>query len=376
MSHGIIARTDRSIFGRWWWTVDRWSLLALFGLLACGIWLVTAADPVAARRIGVANFHFITRHLLYLLPACAIMLGMSLLNPLQIRRANLAVFCAGLFLLLLTPLYGNEVKGAVRWVSLGPISVQASEIIKPSFAVLSAWLFAKAHAERQFRWHAACGGLFALIGALLITQPDLGQTVVLTGIWGAQVILAGLPLLLLGLLGVLAVAGLYGAYVFLPHVTSRVDRFMSPEKGDTYQVSRSLEAFQSGGWIGTGPGQGTVKMQLPDAHTDFIFAVAGEEMGLIFCLLLVGLFAFIVLRGMSRLEKDHDLFVLLAGTGLLAQFGLQAVINMASALHLMPTKGMTLPFVSFGGSSLLALGYGMGIVLALTRRRALKGDMP
>jgi cell division protein FtsW len=216
--------------------------------------------------------------------------------------------------------------------------------------------------------------LYGAVVVLLLKQPDLGQTFVVSCVWFGQFFLAGLPMIAVGILGILGISGLIGAYFIFPHVSSRIDRFLDPAAGDNYQVSRSLEAFMNGGMFGTGPGQGTVKMSLPDAHADFVFAVAGEELGLIWCLILVGLFAFIVMRGFSRVVRDDNLFVLLAGSGLLIQFGLQAAINMGSALHLMPTKGMTLPFISYGGSSLLALGLGMGMVLALTRKRSGGGD--
>jgi cell division protein FtsW len=216
--------------------------------------------------------------------------------------------------------------------------------------------------------------LFLLIVALLMKQPDLGMTMVITAVWFCQFFLAGLPLILVLALGMLGITGLVGAYFLFPHVTSRIDRFLDPASGDNYQVERSLQAFANGGLGGTGPGQGTVKFHLPDAHADFIFAVAGEELGLFWSLLLVGLFAFVVLRGFSRLMHEPDLFVVLAAGGLLVQFGLQALIHMGSSVHLLPTKGMTLPFVSYGGSSLIALGFGMGMVLALTRRRFSAGE--
>jgi cell division protein FtsW len=207
-------------------------------------------------------------------------------------------------------------------------------------------------------------------------QPDLGMTVVVSAMWFAQFFLAGLPIIWVVSFSIAGAVGLGGAYLTLPHVRERIDGFVDPATGDTYQVDRSLEAFMNGGLAGRGPGEGTVKDVLPDAHSDFIFAVAGEEFGLLLCLLLVALFAFIVLRGLSRLMHEQNLFVLLAAAGLLVTFGLQAAINMASALHLMPTKGMTLPFISYGGSSLLSLSLGMGMVLALTRRRAGLGDVP
>ena len=242
--------------------------------------------------------------------------------------------------------------------------------------MVAAWLFSLQRTSPGFPGNVAAIFAYLVVVALLIRQPDLGMTFVVSVVWFCQFFLAGLNIGFVLVLGALGVGGLVGAYFLLPHVHSRIDRFLDPAAGDQYQVTRSLEAFANGGLLGTGPGQGVVKMQLPDAHADFIFAVAGEELGLLWTLLLVALFAFIVLRGFSRLLKDSNLFVLLAAAGLLVQFGVQAFVNMASSLHMMPTKGMTLPFVSYGGSSLIALGFGMGMVLALTRRHFGLGDKP
>ena len=292
------------------------------------------------------------------------------------RRAALIVFALALVLTAATMVVGVEIKGARRWIHFPGLSIQPSEFLKPAFAVVAAWLFSLQRTSPGFPGNAVSIAAYVVVAALLIKQPDLGMAFVVSVVWFCQFFLAGLNLGFVAVLGALGVVGLLGAYHFLPHVHSRIDRFLDPAAGDQYQVTRSLEAFSNGGLLGTGPGQGTVKMQLPDAHADFIFAVSGEELGLVWTLLLVALFAFIVLRGFSRLLKDSNLFVLLAAAGLLVQFGMQAFINMASSLHMMPTKGMTLPFVSYGGSSLIALGFGMGMVLALTRRHFGLGDRP
>jgi cell division protein FtsW len=368
------ARTDHSIFGRWWWTVDRWTLAALAVLMGFGIVLVQAASPAVAERIGLDNFHFVQRHVVMLAPAVAVMIAVSLLTPRGVRRLALAVFVVSLIAVALTPAIGIEIKGARRWIHLLGLSLQPSEFVKPSFAVVAAWLFALQRTTDGFPGSAISTAAYVLVVGLLMLQPDLGMTFVVSAVWFGQFFLAGLPILLVGILVALGMVSFIGAYLTFPHVASRVDRFLDPSAGDNYQVSRSLEAFVNGGMFGTGPGQGTVKMSLPDAHADFIFSVAGEELGLLWCLVLVGLFAFIVLRGFFRVIRDDNFFVLIAVCGLLMQFGLQALINMGSALHLMPTKGMTLPFISYGGSSMLALGYGMGMVLALTRKRFGSGE--
>lgn len=363
-------RTDQSIFGRWWWTVDRWQLGAVALLMFLGTVLITAASPPVAERIGIQDmFYFVERHLMMLVPAIAIMCGVSLLSPRGVRRAALGVFVIALLLVYATLVVGVEIKGARRWIHVPGLSIQPSEFIKPAFAVVAAWLFSLSRTAPGFPGALVSIALYGVTMAGLILQPDLGMTFVVSAVWFTQFFLAGLNIMLVMGLGGLGVAGLFGAYFLLPHVTSRINRFLDPHAGDNYQVNRSMEAFANGGLLGTGPGQGTVKFSLPDSHADFIFAVAGEELGLIFCLFLVALFAFVVLRGFARVFNDTNYFVLLATAGLLIQFGLQAAINMGSALHLMPTKGMTLPFISYGGSSLLALGFGMGMVLALTRKR-------
>jgi cell division protein FtsW len=284
-------------------------------------------------------------------------------------------FAISLVLLALTFVIGVEIKGARRWINFPGLSLQPSEFVKPTFAVVAAWLFAEQKLRPRFPGNLICLALFFLVVAMLIKQPDIGMAAVVAAVWFAQFFMAGMRLYWVAGGALAGLGGVVGAYLYLPHVRVRVDHFLDPSTGDSYQVNRSIEAFVSGGLWGRGPGEGQVKDVLPDAHADFVFAVAGEEFGLIVCLVLVGLFAFIVLRGFSRLLQEGSLFVLLAATGLLIQFGLQAAINMASSLHLIPTKGMTLPFLSYGGSSLLALGLGMGMMLALTRRR-LAGAAP
>ncbi|NBC31041.1 MAG: FtsW/RodA/SpoVE family cell cycle protein [Alphaproteobacteria bacterium] len=370
-----VARTDPTILGRWWWTVDRWSVGALLILITFGAILIAAASPAVAGRLSLPEFHFVYRHLLWLVPAIGILFVTSLLTPVMVRRLSVAVFTLGLAGVVATLLVGAEIKGSTRWLHLAGQSLQPSEFVKPAFAVVAAWLFAQQRLRDDFPGNAISILLFGLVIALLLMQPDLGMAVVVAAIWGVQFFLSGLSLGLVLLLAAAAIGSMVASYHAFDHVASRIDRFLDPESGDTYQVQRAMEAFSHGGVWGTGPGEGTVKDHVPDAHADFIFAVAGEEFGLVWCLVLVGLFAFIVLRGFYRIAADSDMFVVLAASGLLALFGVQALVNMGSALHLIPTKGMTLPFVSYGGSSLLALAYGMGMMLALTRRRPGAGGL-
>lgn len=370
----VVARTNTTLLGRWWWTVDRWSLLALGLLMGIGAVLILAASPAAAQRIGLSAFHLAERQMVYLFLAAAVIVAASLLSPRGVRRVGVIGFAVAIVLLALTLMVGEEIKGATRWLRVAGLSIQPSEFVKPFLAITAAWMFAAQHRDNRIPGNAVAIALLALTATLLLMQPDVGQTFVVTATWGIQFFVAGLSTLWVAGLVMTAVGGLIGAYYLLPYVASRIDTFFDPSSGDRYQVNRSLDAFHNGGLFGRGPGEGTVKAALPDSHSDFIFAVAAEEFGAIACIAIIVVFAFIVLRGFSRLLQEENLFVLLAGTGLLASFGLQAAINMASTLHLMPTKGMTLPFISYGGSSLIALALGMGMLLALTRRRVKTED--
>ncbi len=368
------SRVDTSILGRWWWTVDRWLLASILLIIAVGSILTLAASPPVAARLHLDTYHFALRQFAYLPLALITMIGVSLLDPLSVRRLSALAFGGFILLTASTHFLGAEIKGAARWISLAGFTLQPSEFLKPTFAVVAAWMFAEWRKNTSFPGHFIAIALYGLVAGLLITQPDFGMTVVISAVWGMQFFLAGLPVFFVVLVAFVFMAGSTVAYLTIDHVKSRVDRFLDPASGDSYQINRSMEAFQNGGLFGTGPGEGEIKNVLPDAHTDFIFAVAGEEFGLIACLIIIALFATVVLRGFARMFHEDNLFVLLAVGGLVTQFGLQAVINMASTTHLMPTKGMTLPFISYGGSSLLSLALAMGMLLALTRRRA-GGDL-
>ena len=365
---GTFSRHSRSIIANWWWTVDKVLLTLIALLIIIGIFLNFSASPAVANRIGFGSFHFIKRQLVFLPLAVGLMLFLSMQNLKTIRRTAIVGYVLTVGLMILTLFWGEETKGASRWIRLGGFSLQPSEFIKPCFAVVAAWLFEGQKKYQDFPGNLLSVGLFLFTAALLIAQPDFGMTVVVTLIWGFQFFLAGLPLLWVGILGIGAVIMGIGAYWMLPHVQVRFQQFLDSENNLSYQVKKSLKAFQSGHWFGRGPGEGIVKNHIPDAHTDFIFAVAAEEYGLFLCLFIVGVYAAIVIRAMMISLKDNNLFIILSAAALSASFGLQAIINMASTLHLMPTKGMTLPFVSYGGSSLLATALGMGMLLAITRK--------
>jgi len=366
----MISRDQRTPFGEWWWTVDRLLLAALLTLMLGGIVLSLAASPAVAVRIGLDPFHFFNRHVAFLVPSFIVLLGTSLLTPRAVRRSALIVFGIGTVLMAATLVFGAEVKGSRRWINIIGVSLQASEFVKPTFVVLIAWLFSES--ARRPEMPATSIALVSLLTvvALLVLEPDFGQTMLIVMVWGTLFFMAGMRMIwVFGLAGAGA-AGLFTAYVFVPHVAGRIRRFMDPASGDTFQVDMAMESFTRGGWFGQGPGEGTVKRILPDSHTDFVFAVAAEEFGIVLCLALLALFSFIVIRSLRNAYRSDDLFTRFASAGLAMLFGIQSAINMAVNAHLIPAKGMTLPFISYGGSSMISMAYGMGMLLALTRQRS------
>ncbi|WP_420131996.1 putative lipid II flippase FtsW [Rhodopseudomonas sp.] len=365
----MISREQRTPFSEWWWTVDRVLLAALIALMLAGVILSLAASPPVATRIGLDPFHFFNRHVLFLAPSLIVLIGVSFLSPRQIRRTALVIFALAIVLIVVTLLFGPEVKGSRRWITLLGINIQASEIAKPSFVILAAWLFSEAARRPEMPATSMALVLLLTLVSLLVAEPDFGQTMLVLMVWGALFFIAGMRIVwVFGLAGA-AAGGLFTAYLFVPHVAGRIKRFMNPASGDTFQVDMASEAFSNGSWFGLGPGEGIAKRSLPDSHTDFVFAVAAEEFGIVLCLALLALFTFIVLRTMSRAYKSDDLFSRFAASGLAILFGVQAAINMSVNLQLIPAKGMTLPFISYGGSSMVSLAYGVGMMLALTRQR-------
>ncbi len=365
-----LSRSDDSVLGRWWLTVDRWTLLAVGTLIGFGYVMMLAASPAVAERIHQSRDVFILKQVVFLALAGLTVVAVSLLSPRGVWRLALFGCLAALALTAATLVVGVEIKGARRWISVPGMTVQPSEFLKPCFAVVTAWLLSEGQRVRRFPGMLLAGGVFALIAVLLKSQPDMGMLAVVAAVFFVQLFIGGLNLVMVGIGAGGLVGAAISAYAFFPHVRSRVTRFMDPSSGDSYQVNTALEAFGNGGLLGRGPGEGRIKDVLPDAHADFVFAVVGEEFGMVICLVLLALFGFIVLRGLLRLLAEQDLFIVLASCGLVTSFGLQAFVNMGSALHLIPTKGMTLPFVSYGGSSVLAVALGIGMLLALTRRRA------
>ena len=372
-------RTDRSIFAQWWWTVDRTLIAAAMVLLVGGLVLSFAASPAVAERIGASDsFYFVKRHAVFFVIALPVLFGVSLMSPRDVRRLALVVFVGSLVLLVAVLLFGQEVKGARRWINVLGFSVQPSEFVKPAFIIVTAWLFASRERRPEMPATVFAVGLFAVVFGLLVAQPDIGQTLLTSAAWGTVFFVAGMSLWWILGFGGLGVFGVWAAYTFVPHVHARINRFLDKQAGaggrkvmtaDGYQAQQAHDSFLNGGWFGKGPGEGTVKKMLPDSHTDYVFAVLGEEFGLIACGLLAGIFAWIVFRGLSHAVREEDAFIRYAIVGLVVLIGVQSGINMAVNLQLMPAKGMTLPFISYGGSSLLAVAFEMGALMALTRRR-------
>jgi len=363
------SRSSKNIVANWWWTIDKWLLSAIVFLLACGVILSFSASPAVAEGHGWSTYRFVYRHGFYLCIASGVMLAFSLLGLKWIRRFAILGYVGAFVLVLATLFWGVEAKGAKRWIDIG-IQIQPSEFLKPMFVVVTAWLFEMQRRYKNFPGIIISVVLCVLTCSLLRGQPDWGMMIVVAVVWLAQFFLAGGSLKIVMFLVLIAVGALGLGYLTVSHVQNRVDQFVSGifNGEPSYQVKRSLEAFQNGGWFGVGVGEGVVKWHIPDAHTDFIFPVAAEEFGMIFCLMIVAAYALIVLRSMKLSGKDDNMFIVLSVCGLAVSFGLQALVNMASTLQLGPTKGMALPLISYGGSSLLGATIGMGMLLALTRK--------
>ncbi len=362
-----ISRSDDSIFSRWWWSVDRPSLAVLALIMLIGAVVLMAAGPSAAARLRIPNeFHFPLRQFVFLAPALLMIIGVSFLTPLQARRLGVIVFVGAIFLMLFVLLAGGDVNGAKRWIDFGPISLQPSEFAKPGFIIAAAWMMAEGARDPRFPGGAIAMGLYAIFAGLLLLQPDFGQWALVTAVWAVMFFIAGWSWLWIILLAVTGIAALTAGYFLSGHVAARIDGFLNPASAETYQIDQALAAFANGGATGRGDAA-PVKGLLPDAHTDFIFAVAGEEFGFTLCALIIVLFSIFVARTFIIAASLRSVFAQCAVAGLAAMIGFQAIINMGVSLRALPAKGMTLPFISYGGSSLLAMGLAVGLIIALTR---------
>ena len=365
----MISRAEKSFFADWWWTVDRWLLSAILAMMVLGLVIAMAASPPEAERLNLPIFFFVHKHVQWLIPSSLAMIAVSMISPRWVRRSSLLLFIAAMGLIVLALMFGQEVKGSRRWI----FGVQPSEFVKCAFVVLAAWAFAEGGRRKDVPGNLLAILILPATIIPLILQPDIGQTMLVSMVWAALFFMAGVHWFWVFGLGGAGMGGLFLAYKFLPHVRGRILAFLEPASAggatNSFQVETALDSFTTGGWLGKGPGEGVIKRILPDSHTDFAFAVAGEEFGIIACLCLAGLFAFIVLRGLLLASRNEDPFCRFAAAGLVILFGIQSCINIAVNLHLIPAKGMTLPFISYGGSSMLAMAIGMGFLLAVTRQR-------
>lgn len=365
----FLSRTDRSVLGKWWWTIDKPLLFSFITLLITGVFLSFAASPVVADRINLDSYFFVKRHAVMAAIAFFSMVVFSILKTKNIRFLSWGIFAVCFVFLILTPIFGTEIKGARRWINLFGFSLQSSEVIKPTFVVITSWILSQSRDVTRINQIVLSGILWLSVIGLILLQPDFGMTFIISAAWFIQIFLAGLPLLWVWVVSFIGIFGGISAYYLLPHVASRINRFLDPTSGDQYQITQSLEAIKSGGFLGQGPGEGMVKRYLPDAHSDFVFSVAAEEFGFIICLIIVSIYGFICIRGTVLARKEHIKFLMLCILGLTYQFSLQALVNIGSSIKLLPTKGMTLPFLSYGGSSLIGIGICAGIILNMTRKR-------
>ena len=365
----MFSRAKKTPIVEWWWTVDKELLTALALLLAVGMILSFAASPPVAERLGLSPWHFVIRHAFFASAAFFLLVGVSFLDARQVKLLSLALLAGSIFLLIIAWQFGIEIKGSRRWVKILGQSVQPSEFVKPVFAVIAAWLFAQKMKHPDMPARLIATGLMVLIATLFMLQPDFGQTVLLVATWAFLLFLTGISWwITFGLLGMAAVGAL-AAYIFMPNVARRIDGFLNPENVDTYQIDRALQSLLEGGWFGRGPGEAIVRRYVPDAHADFVFSAAAGEFGILFAMVLVALIAFVTLRSLFLAQRQSSLFVRLAISALAIQFGLQAGINLTVNLNMAPATGMTLPFVSYGGTSMLATAFSLGFILALARRK-------
>ncbi|MCF6305931.1 MAG: putative lipid II flippase FtsW [Rhodobacteraceae bacterium] len=371
MVFGAVAvKSAEPAFSRWWRTVDRWVLAAIIILFVIGLFLGMAASPPLAAKHGFSTFYFVGRQAFFGLLALVVMIFVSIQEPQRVKRWAIICFFLSFVALILLPVFGtNFGKGAMRWYSLGFVAVQPSEFIKPVFVVFIAWLMSASNDIAGPPGKSLSFLVTVIVVLILVLQPDFGQAVLILFSWALMFFIAGAPKTLMIVVGAMTSLAGMAAYNFSPHFASRINGFLSGDIDPTTQIGFATEAIQEGGFFGVGIGQGTIKWSLPDAHTDFIIAVAAEEFGLVLTLIIVALFMFITMRSLMLLRRERDPFTRLAGVGLAVLLGMQALINLGVAVRLVPTKGMTLPFISYGGSSLLAIGVLFGMLLAFTRQR-------
>ncbi|MBM3579962.1 MAG: cell division protein FtsW [Alphaproteobacteria bacterium] len=364
----LFDRRYSSFVKKWWLDIDKINFFLIIGIMCFGLMMIVTASPAVAKKIDVEKFFFLKKQIVFAVVGLLLLITISLLDQEKIKLLAMAGMLVSLLMLLLVLLCGTEIKGARRWVSILGFTLQPSEFAKTFFIICNAIILQRFYSESWYVKYGISAALFLLIVCLLILQPDFGMTLTFTALWAVQLFVYGLPWLIISILAVFAVIGAITAYIALPHVEDRINKFLdSGEKN--YQVERSLDAFVNGGFFGTGPGNGMVKKFVPDAHTDFIFAVIGEEFGIFSCMILVLIFAYLITRIVKRVLDEEELFTYLSLCGLMTQFAMQVIVNIGVSLRLLPTKGMTLPFISYGGSSMIAMGICFGLILAFTKKK-------
>lgn len=365
----MLSRADQGLIAKWWWTIEKSLLYCCFILIGFGIVLSFAASPAVAIRIGkIGSYAFVKQHLLFLIPSIFLMITLSLLSPRKVRRFSFFLFLFSLFLLISTFFFGYEVKGATRWINLFGVHLQPSEFMKPGFVIFCAICFSEQRKELKLFTYLLAFLAYAICACFLILEPDIGQTLLISAVWLILFMLSGIHFRIIFIFFILFCIGIVCAYFFIPHVHDRIYGFFTGQ-GNTFQVDVAREAILHGGWFGQGPGEGIVKYKLPDSHADFVFSVSIEEYGIILSSLVVFLFSFIVLKGLIISLRERDFFIKFSIVGLCSLMGIQGLINLAVNLHLMPAKGMTLPFISYGGSSMMSSAITMGLLLSLSRKR-------
>ena len=360
----------KNLFRRWFLSIDRISLIIILSIISIGVWVSIASTPAVALKLGLPPFHFVKQHMIIVPIAIFIMVLTSFLQTKHIRKLALAGFFICLALIIVTLIFGTEIKGARRWLNVFGFSLQPSEFLKPTLTIITAWLIAEQYRDRKFPGIMLSVGSIALAVLPLLAQPDVGMTVVILTTWIGQLFISGVSLFVIGMFAVSAVGALVGLYSILPHFADRIDKFLTKGGDDTdlYQVQKSIEAFKSGGFFGKGPGEGVIKTLVPDSHSDFVFSVIGEEFGFMLCIIIIALFIIFIIRSLTKVMESSSIFNFSAVFGITFQLTVQILINIATSLNLIPTKGMTLPFISYGGSSFLASAISVGILLAITKR--------
>ncbi len=361
-------RRNMNLIKKWWIDIDKINFLIVIGIIVFGLMMTASSSPAIAKRIDVEKFFFLKKQIIFAIISVGLLVSISFLDQERIKFFSFSGLAVVIVLLVMVLFFGSEAKGAKRWISLGGFTLQPSEFAKAFFVIANAYIFQRFDADEWWRKYGFSFGLYLVIIALLLKQPDFGMTLTFTALWLVQVFAYGLPLFIIGAIGVAIVLGGFGAYFVFPHVADRINKFTDSD-GKNYQVERSLDAFVNGSFFGTGPGNGVVKKFIPDAHTDFIFAVVGEEYGILACIIIIVIFAYLITRIVKRALEEEDSFIFLALCGLMTQFTMQVVVNIGVSMKLLPTKGMTLPFISYGGSSMMSTAICFGLILAFTKRK-------